>query len=129
MVTKYPLFILIATTFSVLNLKAQNDEWTRTAKPGYDVYAPITLANGIYGVTLSERALDGNYFQMNGIFDYFPEKGNENAIQGLDFNRLELIVMKPKDAQTITADFIKGKIFSRTELSELEEWQQNFDVK
>lgn len=127
----FPKFLIITVLYavSVFYAAAQETEWTRIAKSGYREYAPVTLANGIYGITVSEKALNGNQLQLNGIFDYFPEKGNESAIRGIDFTNLELIVMNPESATTEQADFLKGKLFSKTNLPELNNWQQEFNMR
>ena len=117
--------------FSSILSNAQNgaDAWTRIARPGYEEYAPVTLANGVYGITLSEKALQGNRVQLNGIFDEFPDKGVESAIQAIDFTQLELIVMEPEAQPTEQADFLKGKSFSKASLDQLENWQQEFNFR
>lgn len=120
--------LMLCSMVAVFYAEAQETEWTRIAKSGYKEYVPVTLANGIYGITVSEKALNGNQLQLNGIFDYFPEKGNESAIRGIDFTNLELIVMNPESAATEQADFLKGKVFSKAELSDLENWQQEFNM-
>ena len=121
-------FLLVIITCAHFFALGQETEWTRVARPGYSEYAPVTLANGIFGITISEKALQGNQLQLNGIFDYFPEKGNESAIRGIDFTNFELIVMNPESAKTDQADFLKGRAFSRTELTELENWKQEFNM-
>ena len=110
---------------------AQNasDAWTRIARPGYEEYAPVTLANGVYGITLSEKALIGNRVQLNGIFDEFPDSGTESALQTIDFSHLELIVMNPEAQPTERADFLKGKSFAKASLDELANWQQEFNFR
>ncbi len=110
---------------------AQNasDAWTRIARPGYEEYAPVTLANGVYGITLTEKALTGNRVQLNGIFDEFPDSGTESALQTIDFSHLELIVMNPEAQPTERADFLKGKSFAKASLDELANWQQEFNFR
>ena len=108
---------------------AQETEWTRIAKPGYDLYAPVTLANGKYGITISEKAFTGNQIQLNGVFDIFPGKMVESSIAAIDFTNLELIVMNPEDAATERADFLKGESLSSANLSSLEDWQQEFNFR
>lgn len=108
---------------------AQETEWTRVAKPGYDIYAPVTLANGKYGITISEKAFSDNQIQLNGVFDVFPGKMVESSIAAIDFTNLELIVMDPKEATTERADFLKGKSLSSASLNSLEDWQQEFNFR
>ena len=105
------------------------DAWTRIARPGYEEYAPVTLANGVYGITLTEKALQSNRVQLNGIFDEFPDKGVESALQAIDFSQLELAVMEPEAQQSEQADFLKGKSFSKASLDELANWQQEFNFR
>ena len=105
------------------------DAWTRIARPGYEEYAPVTLANGVYGITLSEKALSGNRVQLNGIFDEFPDNGVESALQAIDFTRLELVVMDPEEYSTERADFLKGKSFAQANLDQLKNWQQAFNFR
>ncbi|GHB86537.1 hypothetical protein GCM10007390_47650 [Persicitalea jodogahamensis] len=89
----------------------------------------MTLANGVYGITLSEKVLLGNRVQLNGIFDKFPGSGVESAVEGIDFSQLELIVMDKKDSETEQADYLKGKRFSETNLNQLKNWQQEFNFR
>lgn len=126
-----PLYFLflILNLICIIPANSQTTEWTRIAELGYKEYAPVTLANGIFGITISEKALEGNQFQLNGIFDYFPERGNESAIRGIDFTRMELIVMGPETAKTSRADYLKGKVFSKAGLSQLGNWQQEFNMQ
>jgi len=106
----------------------QENEWTRIATPGYKEYAPVTLANGIYGLTLSENALFGNQLQMNGIFDFFPKEAQEKAVKGIDFTQFDLVVMSKDDARTEQADVLKGAVYSNTELDDLTDWKQEFNI-
>ncbi len=125
----YSIVILISIN-AVSYAQSAEDEWTRVAKPGHKEYAPVTLANGIYGITLSEKALQGNRVQLNGVFDKFPGKsGVESSVQAIDFSQLELIVMDVEDSQTEEADFLKGRRFSDTGLEQLENWQQEFNFR
>ena len=107
----------------------QNNEWTTIANPGYDVYAPVTLANGIYGITISEKALMGNQVQLNGVWDIFPGKMVESSIAAIDFTNLELIVMDPEEQRNERADFLKGNLLSEAALTDLEDWQQEFNMR
>lgn len=121
------ILLLLATTLS--HAQIVSDEWTRIAQTGYKEYAPVTLANGVYGITVSEKALQGNRVQLNGIFDKFPGSGIESAVQAIDFTHLELIVMDKKNRDTEEADFLKGKRFSDTNLDQLNKWQQEFNFR
>ena len=123
------IVVLFIGTPIFSNAQDKADAWTRVARPGYEEYAPVTLANGVYGITLSEKALSGNRVQLNGIFDEFPDKGVESALQAIDFTPLELIVMEPEAQQTEQADFLKGKSFSAASLDQLENWQQEFNFR
>ena len=124
------IIIALFVSSSILsNAQSGADAWTRIARPGYEEYAPVTLANGVYGITLSEKALNGNRVQLNGIFDEFPDKGVESAIQAIDFTQLELIVMDPEARQTEQADFLKGKSFAEASLDQLENWRQAFNFR
>ena len=123
------IVVLFIGTPIFSNAQDKADAWTRIARPGYEEYAPVTLANGVYGITLSEKALQGNRVQLNGIFDEFPDKGVESALQAIDFTPLELIVMDPEAQQTEQADFLKGKSFSAASLDQLENWQQEFNFR
>ena len=120
--------ILLFSIVTVANAQT-TDEWTRIARPGYQQYAPVTLANGVYGITMSEKALHGNRLQLNGIFDKFPGSGVESSVQGIDFTQLDLIVMDKGESQTEQADYLKGKRFSETDLKELKNWQQEFNFR
>lgn len=126
--TKLTCLLVIGSLAIAPVLKAQDSQWSRTATTGYREYAPVTLANGIYGITLSEKALEGNQLQLNGIFDYFPKKGSESAVQGIDFTKFELVVMEPDAGKTEQADYLKGKVFSKTDLSDLRDWKQQFNM-
>ncbi|MGK7395353.1 MAG: glycoside hydrolase family 65 protein [Candidatus Cyclobacteriaceae bacterium M3_2C_046] len=119
--------LLLLRSFS--SLYAQETAWNRIAKPGYQVYAPVTLANGVYGITMSEKALIGNQVQLNGVFDIFPGKMVESSLAAIDFTHLELIVMEPDQAETERADFLKGKSLSTANLNELQDWQQEFNFR
>ena len=114
---------------SMLLAQSETDEWTRIAQPGYEQYAPVTLANGVYGITLTEKAMHGNRVQLNGIFDKFPQHGVESAVQAIDFTNLEFIVMEPEDELTEQADFLKGKRYSEASVDQLENWQQEFNFR
>lgn len=124
----FSLLLLLSSTV-VSHAQLTTDEWTRIARPGYEEYAPVTLANGVYGITLSEKALPGNRVQLNGIFDKFPTSGVESSVQAIDFSHLELIVMDKEDSNTEQADFLKGKRFSDTPVDQLENWQQEFNFR
>ncbi len=123
------VFAFALTGINSFSLISQDSEWTRIARPGYEVYAPVTLANGKYGITLSEKAFMANQVQLNGVFDMFPDKGVESSIAAIDFTNLELIVMKPEAAKTGQADFLKGKSLSQTRLDKLNDWKQEFNFR
>lgn len=131
MIVAIQRFILPVLLFflSVNYLRAQAAEWTRVAEPGYEVYAPVTLANGSFGITLSEKAFQGNAVQFGGAYDFFPDKGIEASIKAIDFSKLELIVMPPAAVTDERADFLLGKRLSRTDLGELEQWKQEFNFQ
>ncbi len=126
----YKLYALVFIFLNLIpTLHCQDKEWSRVAQPGYTDYAPVTLANGVYGLTMSEKAFSGNQLQMNGVFDFFPEQAAESAIRGIDFTDLDLIVMDSESADTEQADFGKGISLSKTELEDLENWRQEFNFK
>lgn len=127
--TKALFSIYIGLTILSAGLNAQENEWNRIANPGYKEYAPVTLANGIFGLTITEKAFSGNHLQLNGIFDRNPVSGVESAIRGIDFSNLDFIVMDPAVSKTGEADFIKGKVLSDTDVKELTNWRQEFNFR
>ena len=129
--TKKSSFISFILFFLCIQIvfPQKNSPWTRIATPDYDLYAPVTLANGKFGITLSEKALTGNMVRLNGVFDIFPDKMVESSIAAIDFTNLELIVMEPEAAKTEQADFLKGKSLSKADLTQLENWQQEFNFR
>lgn len=129
--TNLSFVIFFILFFGLSAVKAGNnpDEWTLTATPGYDVYAPVTMANGVYGITLSEKAFNGNFIRLNGVYDNFPQKESESALQAIDFTNLELITMEPDELGEERADFLKGQLLSETEVSELDDWEQTLNIR
>ncbi len=132
---KNPAFVSVLISLFLIHFSVQlcaawdPDEWTRVASPGYEVYAPVTMANGVYGITLTEKALQGNMIRLGGIYDAMPGRAGESGIQAVDFTRMELIVMDPEEKDTERADYLKGQLLSDAGAEELDNWSQELNMR
>jgi len=118
-----------ATLLATPGRTQEGDPWVIRAETGYETYAPVTLANGVYGMTFSEVPFAGNLVRLAGVFDVLPSRGTESSVAAVDFTPLELVVMAPDALESPRADFLKGRPLSAADVSGLEEWSQELNIR
>jgi len=124
-------FLFYNTSCLFAQTSYDKESWQRNAMPGNEIYVPVTLANGVYGITFSQNAFTGNAIKLNDVFDNAPMQGGsvESSVSAVDFTHLELISMSPGALNSEKADFLKGKSLEETPIDKLKNWQQTFDFR